>query len=62
MSTILKHNKSRIGRIFQAPQAPEGQLWFSTITAVEFPPSIHNRGYSATRDQAVKDFKMQWLA
>ena len=50
-----------IGRIFQQPQAPQGQPWFWTITAREHPPSIHSRGYSATREQAMADFKVQWL-
>ena len=49
-----------IGRIVHQPQAPEGRRWFWTITAVEFPPSIHNRGYAATREQAMHDFKTQW--
>jgi len=30
---------------------------FWTITAGEMPPSVHNHGYSATREQAMKDFK-----
>ena len=46
-----------IGRIFMAPQGPEGQPWFWTITDPEQAPSIHNRGYSATREQAMADFK-----
>jgi hypothetical protein len=51
-----------IGRIMLHPQAPDGQPWFWTITAVEFPPSIHNRGYCATREQAMTEFKARWLA
>ena len=49
-----------IGRIFPQPQAPLGRPWFWTITAREYPPSIHSRGYSATREQAMADFKAQW--
>jgi hypothetical protein len=50
-----------IGRIFLNPQAPEGRPWFLTITAPDIPPSIAKRGYSATREQAMADFKAQWL-
>jgi hypothetical protein len=49
-----------IGRIFMPPQAPERQPWFWTITAREHPTSIHSRGYSGTREQAMADFKAQW--
>jgi len=38
------------------------QPWFWTITAREIPPSVHNRGYSATREQAMADFKTRWAA
>jgi hypothetical protein len=41
-----------IGRIMLHPQASEDQPWFWTITAVEYPPSVYNMGYSATREQA----------
>lgn len=46
-----------IGRIMLHPQAPKGQPWFWTITTLEQPPSIDNRGYSATREQAMAEFK-----
>jgi hypothetical protein len=49
-----------IGRIFLQPQAPEGQPWFWTITG-GMPPSLYDRGYSATREQAMADFKARWL-
>jgi hypothetical protein len=42
--------------------APSGRAWFWTITAINFKPSIHNRGYTATREEATVDFKMQWLS
>jgi hypothetical protein len=51
-----------IGRIFLSPQAPEGEPWFWTIAAKEFPPSVYNKGYSATREQAMADFKARWFA
>ena len=35
--------------------------WFWTITAMDYPPTIHSRGYSATREQAMAEFKAQWL-
>jgi hypothetical protein len=51
-----------IGRIFRSPQAPEDHPWFWTITAVEQPPSVHSRGYSTNREQAMTDFKARWSA
>ena len=50
-----------IGRIFLSPQSPPDRNWMWTITAGEYPPSIHSRGYSATHEQAMADFKAQWL-
>ena len=51
-----------VGRIMLHPQAPKGQPWLWTITAREIPESVHNRGYSATRERAMIDFKARWLA
>ena len=42
-----------VGRIRLHPQASKDQVRFWTITAREIPPSVHNRGYSATHEQAM---------
>jgi hypothetical protein len=50
-----------IGRIMLHPQAPQGQPWFWTITALDRKPSAYDRGYSATRQEAMTAFKTQWV-
>ena len=50
-----------IGRIMLHPQAPDGHPWFWTITDPDIPPSLDKRGYSATREEAMADFKARWL-
>ena len=59
---VLDGTRKVIGRIMLHPQAPKDQPWFWTITALEQPPSIDNKGYSATREEAMADFKEQWLS
>jgi hypothetical protein len=48
-----------IGSIMLDPQAPQGRQWFWTITA-RVPQNLADRGYAATREQAMEDFKRQW--
>jgi hypothetical protein len=50
-----------VGRIMLHPQAPETQPWFWTITAREQPPSVYNRGYAASREQAMRYFKARYV-
>jgi hypothetical protein len=50
-----------VGHIMRHPQAPEGQPWFWTITAREQPPSVYNRGYAASREQAMRYFKARYI-
>jgi hypothetical protein len=46
-----------IGRIFLHSQVPTETPWFWTITAPDIPPAVDKRGYTATREQAMTDFK-----
>jgi hypothetical protein len=50
-----------VGRIMCHPHAPEAQPWFWTITAREQPPSVYNRGYAASREQAMRYFKARYV-
>ncbi|HKS85116.1 MAG TPA: hypothetical protein VJR71_06530 [Pseudolabrys sp.] len=45
-----------IGRMMRHPQAPKEQPWFWTITA-RTPNTPQDRGYAASREQAMADFK-----
>jgi hypothetical protein len=51
-----------VGRIFLSPASPPDRNWMWTITARDYPRSIHSRGYSETREQAMAEFKARWLS
>jgi hypothetical protein len=56
---VFDANRRSIGRIMLHPRAPAGMPWFWTITA-RVPQSTYDRGYAATREEAMADFKARW--
>jgi hypothetical protein len=48
-----------VGRIMLTPTASRETPWFWTIT-VRLPNTIQHRGYAASREAAMADFKAVW--
>ena len=50
-----------IGHIMRTQKSPEGKPWFWTIFVIDSPSNTVDRGYAATREQAMADFEALWL-
>ena len=50
-----------VGRIFNSPHAPKDHPWFWTITELK-PRRPTDRGYVASREEAMAEFKRYWDA
>jgi len=49
-----------IGHIMRTHQAPQRKPWFWTIFARK-PQAMHDRGYAATREQAMAEVEASWI-
>jgi hypothetical protein len=54
-------NGQVVGKIFKAIMAPDGLNWLWTITE-RTPRKLTDRGYAATREQAMEAFKRAWAS
>jgi hypothetical protein len=52
-------DRGEIGRIMWTHAAPVDRRWCWTIAA-RMPQSAYDRGYAASREEAMADFKARW--
>jgi hypothetical protein len=58
---VLDADRKTVGRILWTHAASKETPWFWTITAQVPQQYPHDRGYAASREQAMTDFKARWL-
>jgi hypothetical protein len=53
--------KDCVGHVMRTQKSPAGKPWFWTIFVSARHSSTVDRGYAATREQAMADFEALWL-
>ena len=60
-SFAVFYGEDCVGHIMRTQKSPPGKPWFWTIFVSDRHSSTVDRGYAATREQAMADFEAQWL-
>jgi hypothetical protein len=50
-----------VGHVMRTPKSPPGKPWFWTIFVSDWHSGTLDRGYAATREQAMSDLETLWV-